>query len=175
MDYEKMISKINILEVNLDRSTKRMVQANEHINDITNKNKELKEKNEHLNEGIDFMTKACDSYEKACSIFEIEIERLKKENNAIKQDKDSYLMQLELMQAGIDRTAQDMEHLKQFKIKFLMQENPGYSFYNEHDPIPSSEIGKDIILIDDRCVITRIIKKYNSNGSQSTIVFNNDD
>jgi predicted nuclease with TOPRIM domain len=89
--------------------------------------------------------------------------------------KDSYLIQLELMQAGIDRTAQDMEHLKQFKIKFLMQENPGYSFYNEHDPIPSSEIGKDIILIDDRCVITRIIKKYNSNGSQSTIVFNNDD
>jgi len=89
--------------------------------------------------------------------------------------KDSYLIQLELMQADIDRTAQDMEHLKQFKIKFLMQENPGYSFYNEHDPIPSSEIGKDIILIDDRCVITRIIKKYNSNGSQSTIVFNNDD
>lgn len=172
MDYEKMISEINILEANLDRSAKRMVQASEHINDITNKNEELKEKNEHLNKGIDFMKKACDSYERACSFFEIEIERIKKENNAINQDKDSYLMQLELMQAGIDRIAQDMEHLKQFKIKFLMQENPGYSFYNEHDPIPASRIGEGIILVNDRCEMTRIIKEYLPNDI--TVIEHND-
>jgi regulator of replication initiation timing len=172
MDVESIVNRIKQVENELDVIQKKMINIMKQNKNLIDANEEIKQKViEERNNNTSYINRLKDKIMELTNLND----NLKKVYISEMNAKDSYLIQLELMQAGIDRTAQDMEHLKQFKIKFLMQENPGYSFYNEHDPIPSSEIGKDIILIDNRCVITRIIKKYNSNGSQSTIVFNNDD